>query len=39
MSYDFHQIVVDGDFAVSHHTMHTVTAAGNDYQNEFVFVD
>jgi ketosteroid isomerase-like protein len=38
MAYDFHQILVDGDHAVSHHTMKTVTAAGLDYQNEFVFV-
>ena len=38
MAYDFHQILVDGDFAVSHHTMKTVTSAGHDYQNEFVFV-
>jgi uncharacterized protein len=38
MSYDFHQILVDGDHAISHHTMKTVTAAGKDYQNEFVFV-
>jgi len=38
MSYDFHQILVDGDHAVSHHTMKTVTGTGADYQNEFVFV-
>ena len=38
MSYDFHQIIAEGDFAVSHHTMRTVTASGDDYQNEYVFV-
>ncbi len=38
MRYDRHHLIAEGDMVVSHHTMHTVTGSGADYQNEFVFV-
>jgi ketosteroid isomerase-like protein len=38
MKYERHHLVAEGDIVVSHHTMRTVTAAGDEYENEFAFI-
>ena len=36
--YERHHLIAEGDMVVSHHTLRTVTSAGLDFENQYVFV-